>query len=144
VLRILYLTAGTVFLALGALGAVIPILPTTPFLLLTAFCYARGSARFHRWFTGTRLYHNYLESFLKDRSMTRANKIRILTLATAMLTLSFFLCPVWPGRAVIVLVTVWMYVYFFRRIRTLPPTSARKRASLSSPAGPLPPEPPAK
>ena len=133
VLRLFYLIAGTVCLALGALGAVLPVLPTTPLLLLTAFCYARGSVRFHRWFTKTRLYHNYLESFLRDRAMTRANKIRILTLATAMLALSFFFCPFWPGRAAIVLVTVWMHIYFSRRIRTLPPASAQKQDSCPRP-----------
>ena len=60
-MRILYIVLGCLSLGLGAVGAVLPILPTTPFLMAAAFCFARGSQRLNTWFLGTRLYKNYLE-----------------------------------------------------------------------------------
>ena len=118
-MKLFYLTAGSLFLALGALGTVLPVLPTTPFLLLTAYCYTRGSLRFERWFTGTGLYQKHLAPFLKHRAMTRGAKLRILALATVMMGASFYFCPVWFGRAAIAAAAVWMYYYFFKKIRTV-------------------------
>lgn len=65
--RIIWLVIAFLSLGIGAVGVVLPVLPTTPFLLLASFCFAKGSERFHRWFVGTRLYRNHLDSFVKDR-----------------------------------------------------------------------------
>ena len=67
--RFLWLIAAFLSLALGAVGVVLPVLPTTPFLLVASFCFAKGSERFHRWFMGTRLYQNHLDSFVKERAV---------------------------------------------------------------------------
>ena len=68
--RIVWLLIGFLSMGIGAVGVVLPVLPTTPFLLLASFCLAKGSARFHRWFTGTNLYKKHLESFVENRTMT--------------------------------------------------------------------------
>ena len=54
--KLLYVILGCIGLALGAVGAVLPLLPAFPFLLLAAFCFAKSSEKLHRWFTGTKLY----------------------------------------------------------------------------------------
>jgi len=53
--KVLYILFGCIALALGAVGAVLPLLPAFPFLMLAAFCFARSSQRLHNWFTSTKL-----------------------------------------------------------------------------------------
>ena len=118
-LRILYVVLGFIFFGLGAVGVFIPVLPTTPFMLLAAFFFSKGSGRFSRWFTSTKIYKDYAESFLRHRSMTRNRKIKILALATAMLTLSFFIVPLIHVKIFLALVAVVMYYYFARHIKTI-------------------------
>ena len=76
--KILYLAGGFVGLGLGALGAVLPLLPAFPFLLLAAFCFGKSSEQLDRWFCSTRLYKNNLESYVAGRGMTLRTKVRIM------------------------------------------------------------------
>ena len=62
--RWLYVALGYVGLVLGIVGALIPFIPTVPFLLVAAFGFARGSARMNAWFVGTRLYREHLEGYV--------------------------------------------------------------------------------
>ena len=104
---------------IGAVGVILPILPTTPFLLVASFCFARGSERFHKWFMGTKLYKNHLDSFVKERAMTLKTKLCILLPASAMLMCAFFMMSNLPGRIFILLLILFKYVYFFTKIKTI-------------------------
>lgn len=119
-LRIIWLLAGFLAMGIGAVGVALPVLPTTPFLLLASFCLAKGSDRFHRWFTGTKLYKRHLESFVKNRSMTLKTKFSLLIPASCMLVLALLVMPNIYGRIFIVFLIVFKYVYFFTRIKTVP------------------------
>jgi uncharacterized protein len=76
----LFVTLGTLFLGLAILGIVIPILPTTPFLLLAAICYVRGSQRLYNALLHNRIFGNYLKNYLEGRGMSLKNKILTLSL----------------------------------------------------------------
>lgn len=119
-LRILWLILGFAAIGLGAVGVVLPVLPTTPFLLLASFCLAKGSEKFHTWFTGTKLYKDHLDDFVQNRSMTLKTKLGILLPASAMLLLALAAMPNKYGRAFIVFLIIFKYVYFFTRIKTIP------------------------
>lgn len=119
-LQILWLILGFAAIGLGAVGVVLPVLPTTPFLLLASFCLAKGSEKFHTWFTGTKLYKNHLDDFVQNRSMTLKTKLSILLPASAMLLLVLVAMPNKYGRAFIVFLIIFKYVYFFTRIKTIP------------------------
>lgn len=119
-LRILWLILGFAAIGLGAVGVVLPILPTTPFLLLATFCLAKGSEKFHTWFTGTKLYKNHLDDFVQNRSMTLKTKLSMLLPASVMLLLALVAMPNKYGRAFIVFLIISKYVYFFTRIKTIP------------------------
>ncbi|HJA18873.1 DUF454 domain-containing protein [Mediterraneibacter catenae] len=119
-MRIVWLLIGFLSMGIGAVGVVLPVLPTTPFLLLASFCLAKGSARFHRWFTGTNLYKKHLESFVENRTMTLKTKFSLLIPASCMLILAFLAMQNVYGRVFIIFLILFKYVYFFTRIRTVP------------------------
>ena len=68
--KIVYCFFGCVCFAFGGIGAVLPILPTFPFLLLAAFCFARSSERLHAWFRETKLYKENLEDYVAGNGKT--------------------------------------------------------------------------
>lgn len=118
-IKLLWLMIGIVSMVLGAIGVVLPVLPTTPFLLLASFCFAKGSDRFHKWFIGTKLYKKHLESFVTSRSMTLKTKLCILLPASAMLILAMLAMSNIYGRVFIVFLIIFKYIYFFTRIETI-------------------------
>lgn len=86
--RSLLIVAGTVCVTVGAIGIVVPVLPTTPFLLLAAACYTRGSRRLYCALLNNRLVGSYLRNYLEGKGMTRRSKIWTLSLLWAGITLA--------------------------------------------------------
>lgn len=117
--RVFYLVLGCISLVLGVIGVILPVLPTTPFLLLTSFCFAKGSKRFHDWFTSTSLYKNHLESFATDRSMTLKTKICILVPASIMLLFPLVILKPLPLKLFILFLYCYKYYYFIFKIKTI-------------------------
>lgn len=117
--KALFVSLGFLFFGFGALGALLPVLPTTPFLLAAAACFAKGSLRFNRWFLNTKLYKGHLESFLRERSMTLKTKVSLCAFATSMLLIAFFMMDNLYGRIVVLCVIAVKYYYFIFRIRTV-------------------------
>ena len=119
--KILYITLGCIGVGLGALGAVLPLLPAFPFLLLAAFCFGKSSEKLHTWFVGTRLYKENLESYVQGRGMTGKTKVRIMVTVTILMSIGFIMMHQVPvGR--IVLGGVWIFhiVYFLFGVKTIP------------------------
>ena len=118
--KILFIVLGCIGLGLGAVGAVVPLLPAFPFLLLAAYSFARSSERLHSWFINTELYKNNLESYVKGRGMTKRTKVRIMITVTVLMTFGFVMMHQVPvGR--IVLAAVWLFhiFYFAFGVKTL-------------------------
>lgn len=117
----LMILLGFTFLVLGVIGALLPVLPTTPFLLLASYCFVRGSERVHRWFSSTSLYRNHLERLATERAMTAKAKFRILALAFAMLLAAFFATDHLHVKGLIIALMAAKLYFFVFRIGTLPP-----------------------
>ncbi len=119
--KILYLIGGCIGLGLGAIGAVVPMLPSFPFLLLAAFCFARSSEKLHRWFIGTKLYKDNLESYVAGKGMTKKTKIRIMVTVTILMSIGFVMMHAVPvGRVILAIVWLFHLVYFIFGIKTIP------------------------
>ncbi|WP_374566578.1 YbaN family protein [Ideonella sp.] len=98
-LRPLWLAGGALALLLGFIGVFLPLLPTTPFVLLAAFCFARGSERWERWLLAHRLWG----PLVRDWRAYRAVPLRAKQLATVMMTVS-------SAWAAWVIPSLWRYV----------------------------------
>jgi uncharacterized membrane protein YbaN (DUF454 family) len=118
-LKILFIILGFIFIGIGSIGVVLPILPTVPFLLLASFCFAKGSDRFHDWFKSTKLYKKNLESFEQTRSMTLKTKLYILIPVSLLLAIAFLMMSNIPGRVAIIILVIIKYYYFIFRIKTI-------------------------
>ncbi|MDZ4994140.1 DUF454 family protein [Clostridium perfringens] len=117
--KIFYVILGFLSLGLGIVGIILPILPTTPFLLLTAFCFVKGSDKFDKWFKGTKIYKKHLESFEKNRSMTLKTKLTILLTADIMLLFPLILSNSIHLKIFIVILMMFKFYYFIFRIKTV-------------------------
>ena len=118
--KILYIVLGCTGLAVGAVGAVIPLLPSFPFLLLAAWCFARSSERLHEWFINTQLYKKNLESYVNGKGMTKKAKMRILGTVSAVMLFGFIMMHSVPvGRWCLAFVWVGHVIYFVWGIKTI-------------------------
>lgn len=118
-MKVILIILGFISMGIGIIGIVTPILPTTPFLLLASFFFAKGSKRFHDWFISTKIYKKYLESFLQSKAMTLKNKFTILFPVSCMLIITFIFVNNLYARIVLVILFIGKYLYFFTQIKTI-------------------------
>lgn len=115
-----FVVLGCLSLGLGAVGTVLPILPTFPFLMLAAFCFAKSSEKLHNWFISTKLYKKNLESFVQGKGMTMKTKIRIMITVTILMSIGFIMMHAVPvGRIILGFVWIFHVLYFIFGIKTL-------------------------
>ena len=121
--KILYMILGCVGVGLGAVGAIIPMLPAFPFLMLAAFCFARSSDKLHNWFVSTKLYQENLADFVAGKGMTKKTKVRIMVTVTLLMSVGFIMMGL-KGivTGCVVLGCVWLFhiIYFIFGIKTIP------------------------
>ena len=86
-LRILLVVAGTVCVGLGIVGIFLPILPTTPFLLLAAACFARSSKKFYDWLLNNKLFGDYIKNYQEGKGIPL--KVKIFTISLLWITILF-------------------------------------------------------
>ena len=117
-LRFFYFLLGVIAFGLGVLGIFLPVLPTTPLVMLSAFLLGKSSSRFNQWITSTWVYEKYAKDFVEHRSMSLGRKIFLLSLASVMLLFPLIiLAPLW--KRVIVGVYIFLYYYFIYKIKTI-------------------------
>ena len=115
VTRALFFTAGTICLLIGVIGVFIPVLPTTPFLLLSAACFLRSSKRMYDWLYSNRFFGEYLKNYREGRGLSLGSKLFTLTLL--LLTISYSaLCIVdfWVVKALLFIIAIAVSAHIIR------------------------------
>ncbi len=113
--RILFIVAGTICLGLGALGIILPLLPTTPFLLLTAACYMRGSDRMYQWLLNNKWFGTYIRNYREGKGIPLRGKISALVLLWT--TISFtaiFIISIGVIRVTLFIIAAIVSIYLIR------------------------------
>ncbi|MFY9613614.1 MAG: YbaN family protein [Tissierellaceae bacterium] len=137
--RIIYIVLGCIGLILSVIGAIVPILPAFPFVVLTAFAFGKSSERLHDWFLETNLYKNNFKSLVKGRSMTIQAKIKVIASITISLSIGAFMVgrisSIWFVAILrIILGLVWLghFIYFVFRVETISKEELNLKYNLSS------------
>ncbi len=132
--RWLFVGAGWVFVTIGAIGVVLPLLPATPFMLLAAACFARGSRRLHAWLLGSKVVGPTIRAWDETRTIPLRSKIAAITLIALLLGSAIvFLVPhpaVKVGLAVVGLVVIVGLVRIPTRPGAAPLESAARMNSV--------------
>ena len=118
-IKILLIACGTLCVALGVLGMLVPVLPTTPFLLLAVICYARSSERFYHWLLNNRWFGEYIKNYREGRGIPLREKT--LTLIALWLTIGstiLLVVSAWWGQLILLGVAVGVTIHLVR-IKTL-------------------------
>ena len=116
--KILYILIGCISLGLGIIGVILPILPTVPFMLLAAFCFAKSSERLDGWFKNTKLYR---ENNIKN-GMTKQAKIRIMCSVTLLMSIGFIMMGlkgIVVGNVILLIVWIFHMAYFTFGVKTV-------------------------
>ena len=115
-LKYVYITVGFISLGLGIIGIPLPILPTTPFLLLAMACFAKSSQRFEKWLHGTKLYQAYVADYRETKSISKKRKKRIILQIYLLMGISIYLAPLWFVKVGLVGLTIFISYYLFKVI----------------------------
>ena len=119
VIRTLLLAIGWLSVTLGIIGIFLPVLPTTPFLLLAAACFARSSRRFYLWLVHHKHLGPWIRDYLEGNGIPLKGKVYAIGLMWASIGLSCYLVPMPWARAFMLTSAVLVTLYILRQ-KTLP------------------------
>ena len=114
-IKVLLITTGTFFIGVGIVGIFIPILPTTPFLLISAALYARSSKRFYNWLINNKIFGRYIKNYREGKGIPL--KLKIITIAILWITIGFsaiFAIDIFWLRIILVIIAIGVSVHIIR------------------------------
>ena len=127
-MKILLTIIGSIAVALAILGLFLPLLPTTPFLLLASACYLRGSKRMHNWLIGNRVFGEYLRNFEEGKGIPLKAKITALVLMWASRFFSIYTVRIVPLQLMLLAIGLGVSIYLLK-MKTLVPDSRNSKSS---------------
>ena len=118
-IRGILIIAGTFFLGFGIIGIFLPLLPTTPFLLLAAACYARSSKRFYNWLLNNKWFGNYIKNYRERKAVLL--KIKVLSISFLWIAIGYsviFVVYILLGKIILILIATGVTIHILS-IKTL-------------------------
>ena len=112
--RIILIIIGWLSVALGTLGVFLPLLPTTPFILLAAWCFARSSPRFHHWLLYRSWFGGYLRHWQQYRAMPPGAKPRAVMMILLTFAMSLWLVNLTWVRILLLIVLACLLIFMWR------------------------------
>ena len=114
--RLIFFIIASLALLIGVIGIVLPVIPTTPLLMVSCYFYSKSSNKFNIWLINTNLYKKYAKEFVDSRTLSLKRKVFLLSFASTMLlypliTLNIFF------KIMIVFIYIYLYYYFIFKIR---------------------------
>jgi len=113
--KAIYITVGIVAMFLGGIGIVLPLLPTTPLLLLALYCFTKSSGRLSAWFKRTAFYKKYLAEYVQTKSLTLKQKVCIQVMAGVMMIGTFVILDnIILKSILVILFLIHNYIFIFK------------------------------
>jgi len=109
--RGILIIAGTFFVGLGIIGIFVPILPTTPFLLLSAACYARSSKKLYNWLLNNRWFGNYIKNYQEGKGLPKKMRALLISLLWVTIGYSVVIVHIFLFRIVLILIAIGVTIY---------------------------------
>lgn len=130
--KYLLILAGSISLILGVVGLALPVLPTTPFLILASFCYLRSSKRLYDWLIGHKLFGPYIYNYITYHAVAKKTKIIAMILLWASLLVSIFAVDIFHVRLLLLIVGLGVSIHI-ATLKTLIQSKHKSEDDLSNP-----------
>lgn len=116
-INFMFVLLGTIFLTIGVVGAFLPVLPTTPLIMLACFCYSKGSKKIHNILVNSKIYQKYAKNFVENKELSLKRKLVLLCFASIMLFFPLIILKK-NFKILIVITYIYLYYYFLFKIKT--------------------------
>ena len=119
--KIFFMIIGIISFSIGTIAAIIPLLPSFPFLLLALISFGKSSDKLKDWFLSTKLYKNNLESFVNGKGMSKRAKVKTMITVTLVMLVGFIAMGDFKtGRIILTIIWIFHLWYFSTRVKTAP------------------------
>ncbi len=118
IVRYFWIALGFLCFGLGVIGVFMPLIPATPFFLLTVYAFSKGSEKFSKWFASTRFHHTYIESYRPGQAVALKKKLEIIASVTVVLSISFYFTERLYLRLLLLSVFIGHIIYFGLIVKT--------------------------
>lgn len=114
--KLLFLMGGFISCGIAVIGIILPVIPTTPLLLLAGFCFAKSSERFEIWLKQTKIYQFYVADYAETKSISKERKKKIIWQIYLLMGISIWLAPILWVKISLFLLTIFITYYLFNII----------------------------